>query len=340
MKNSFLYFLSKYLNTHLPLTVGASSNTIKAYSDTFKLLFLFAKEKYNLNPKKIEFETIDKKFVIEFSTWISKTRKSSESTKNLRLSNIKGFFSYIQTEVPSLVLHAQTIIQIPKKKTERKVVEYISTDGIKLILEQPDNNSLLEKKHLIILSFMYATGARVQEVIDVTINDFRYNNIDSVKLKGKGNKARLVPLENQMIAMLKKYIEYEKNSRVFFNPDDLLFLNKSGMQFTRQGIGYIVKKYSSMARNINSKLIPSNVHPHTFRHSRAMALLEAGIELIYIRDFLGHYSVTTTEIYARVSNESTRQALLKISPPENTIEIPIWQKNGNLLEFLKSFSEE
>ena len=340
MKNSFLYFLSKYLNTHLPLTVGASSNTIKAYSDTFKLLFLFAKEKYNLNPKKIEFETIDKKFVIEFSTWISKTRKSSESTKNLRLSNIKGFFSYIQTEVPSLVLHAQTIIQIPKKKTERKVVEYISTDGIKLILAQPDNNSLLEKKHLIILSFMYATGARVQEVIDVTINDFRYNNIDSVKLKGKGNKARLVPLENQMIAMLKKYIEYEKNSRVFFNPDDLLFLNKSGMQFTRQGIGYIVKKYSSMARNINSKLIPSNVHPHTFRHSRAMALLEAGIELIYIRDFLGHYSVTTTEIYARVSNESTRQALLKISPPENTIEIPIWQKNGNLLEFLKSFSEE
>lgn len=340
MKNSFLYFLSKYLNTHLPLTVGASSNTIKAYSDTFKLLFLFAKEKYNLNPKRIQFETIDKKFVIEFSTWISKTRKSSESTKNLRLSNIKGFFSYIQTEVPSLVLHAQTIIQIPKKKTERKVVEYISTDGIKLILAQPDNNSLLEKKHLIILSFMYATGARVQEVIDVTINDFRYNNIDSVKLKGKGNKARLVPLENQMIAMLKKYIEYEKNSRVFFNPDDLLFLNKSGMQFTRQGIGYIVKKYSAMARNINSKLIPSNVHPHTFRHSRAMALLEAGIELIYIRDFLGHYSVTTTEIYARVSNESTRQALLKISPPENTIEIPIWQKNGNLLEFLKSFSEE
>lgn len=256
------------------------------------------------------------------------------------MSNIKGFFSYIQTEIPSLVLHSQTIMQIPKKKTERKVVEYISTDGIKLILSQPDNNSLLEKKHLIMLSFMYATGARVQEAIDVTINDFRYNNSDNIKLKGKGNKARLVPLENGMIKMLEKYIEHEKNSRVFFNPDDLLFLNKSGMQFTRQGIGYIVKKYSAMARNINSNLIPINVHPHTFRHSRAMALLEAGIELIYIRDFLGHYSVTTTEIYARVSNESTRQALLKISPPENTTEIPAWQKDQNLLEFLKSLSEE
>lgn len=340
MKNSFLYFLSKYLNTYLPLTVGASNNTIKAYSDTFKLLFLFAKEKYNLNPKKIQFETIDKKFILEFSNWILKTRKSSQTTINLRLSNIKGFFSYIQTEIPSLVLHSQTIMQIPKKKTERKVVEYISTDGIKLILSQPDNNSLLEKKHLIMLSFMYATGARVQEAIDVTINDFRYNNSDNIKLKGKGNKARLVPLENGMIKMLEKYIEHEKNSRVFFNPDDLLFLNKSGMQFTRQGIGYIVKKYSAMARNINSNLIPINVHPHTFRHSRAMALLEAGIELIYIRDFLGHYSVTTTEIYARVSNESTRQALLKISPPENTTEIPAWQKDQNLLEFLKSLSEE
>ena len=340
MKNSFLYFLSKYLNTYLPLTVGASNNTIKAYSDTFKLLFLFAKEKYNLNPKKIQFETIDKKFILEFSNWILKTRKSSQTTINLRLSNIKGFFSYIQTEIPSLVLHSQTIMQIPKKKTERKVVEYISTDGIKLILSQPDNNSLLEKKHLIMLSFMYATGARVQEAIDVTINDFRYNNSDNIKLKGKGNKARLVPLENGMIKMLEKYIEHEKNSRVFFNPDDLLFLNKSGMQFTRQGIGYIVKKYSAMARNINSNLIPINVHPHTFRHSRAMALLEAGIELIYIRDFLGHYSVTTTEIYARVSNESTRQALLKISPSENITEIPAWQKDQNLLEFLKSLSEE
>jgi site-specific recombinase XerD len=340
MKNSFLYFLSKYLNTYLPLTVGASNNTIKAYSDTFKLLFLFAKEKYNLNPKKIQFETIDKKFILEFSNWILKTRKSSQTTINLRLTNIKGFFSYIQTEIPSLVLHSQTIMQIPKKKTERKVVEYISTDGIKLILDQPDNNSLLEKKHLIMLSFMYATGARVQEVIDVTINDFRYNNSNNIKLKGKGNKARLVPLENGMIKMLEKYIEHEKNSRVFFNPDDLLFLNKSGMQFTRQGIGYIVKKYSAMARNINSKLIPINVHPHTFRHSRAMALLEAGIELIYIRDFLGHYSVTTTEIYARVSNESTRQALLKISPSENITEIPAWQKDQNLLEFLKSLSEE
>ena len=103
---------------------------------------------------------------------------------------------------------------------------------------------------------------------------------------------------------------------------------------------HIVKKYSAMARNINSKLIPINVHPHTFRHSRAMALLEAGIELIYIRDFLGHYSVTTTEIYARVSNESTRQALLKISPSENITEIPAWQKDQNLLEFLKSLSEE
>lgn len=340
MKNSFLYFLSKYLNTYLPLTVGASNNTIKAYSDTFKLLFLFAKEKYNLNPKKIQFETIDKKFVLEFSNWILNTRKSSQTTINLRLSNIKGFFSYIQTEIPSLVLHSQTIMQIPKKKTEKKVVEYITTDGIKLILAQPNQNSLLEKKHLVILSFMYATGARVQEVIDVTINDFRYNNSDNIKLKGKGNKARLVPLENSMIKMLEKYIEYEKKSRVFFNPDDLLFLNKSCKQFTRQGIGYIIKKYSSMARDINSKLIPINVHPHTFRHSRAMGLLEAGIELIYIRDFLGHYSVTTTEIYARASNESTRQALLKISPSQNVIDIPVWQKDENLLEFLKSLSDD
>ena len=94
-----------------------------------------------------------------------------------------------------------------------------------------------------------------------------------------------------------------------------------------------------MARDTNNALIPKNVHPHTFRHSRAMALLESGIELIYIRDFLGHYSVTTTEIYARVNNESTRQALLKVSSQPVNTEVPVWNQDKNLLEFLKGLSE-
>jgi len=91
--------------------------------------------------------------------------------------------------------------------------------------------------------------------------------------------------------------------------------------------------------NKNSTLIPKNIHPHTFRHSRTMALLESGIELIYIRDFLGHYSVTTTEIYARVNNESTRQALLKVSSQSVNAEVPVWNQDKNLLEFLKGLSE-
>jgi len=89
----------------------------------------------------------------------------------------------------------------------------------------------------------------------------------------------------------------------------------------------------------NPDIIPKSVHPHTFRHSRAMALLQAGVELIYIRDFLGHYSVTTTEVYARANNELTRKALLKVSPLENSIDTPVWQEDKNLLEYLKNLSE-
>lgn len=156
---------------------------------------------------------------------------------------------------------------------------------------------------------------------------------------GKGNKARLIPIEGEIIKLLESYLENEKNKRIFFNLDDPLFLNQSNKKFTRQGISYIVKKYAKIAREINAKLIPVKVHPHIFRHSRAMALLQAGVELIYIRDFLGHYSVTTTEVYARVNNEAIRQALLKVSPPQNTIEVPIWEKDKDLLIFLKSLSE-
>lgn len=338
MKNSFLYFLSKYLNNYLLVTVGASQNTIKAYSDTFKLLFLFAKEKYKLKPNKINLEMIDKKFLLDFSAWITNSRKCSDTTKNLRMSNIKAFFSYIQSEIPSLSLHAQIILQIPKTKEQRKVVDYIPIGGIKIILQQPNIDTIIGKKHLVILSFMYATAARVQELIDVSISDFKFNNSNSVKLTGKGNKARYVPLEKDVISLLERYIEYEKSVRFIYNQEDQLFLNPSGRKFTRQGISYIVKKYSNIAREKNSNLIPKNVHPHMFRHSRAMALLQAGVELIYIRDFLGHYSVTTTEVYARASNELTRKALLKVSPLENSIEIPTWQKDKSLLQYLKDFT--
>jgi len=339
MKTNLLYFLSKYLNQYLPITAGVSENTIKAYSDTFRLLFQFAKQKHKLKPNKINLETVDKKFLSDFSKWIVNSRKCSNNTKNLRISNIKAFFSYIQNEVPALGLHAQTILQIPQTKQHRKVIEHISVDGMKLILKQPNTQTSIGKKHLVILSFIYATAARVQEAIDVCISDFRFNNSDSIRLTGKGNKARLVPLESDMILLLQRYINNEKNIRSIYNKDDPLFLNPSGKKFTRQGIAYIIKKYSNMAKKQNPKLIPKNVHPHTFRHSRAMALLQAGVELIYIRDFLGHYSVTTTENYARANNEMTRKALLKVAPATNSVDVPVWQKDKNLLEYLKELSD-
>jgi len=180
----------------------------------------------------------------------------------------------------------------------------------------------------------------VQELVDVTIEDFKYNNTDSIRLVGKGNKARIVPLEPEFIILLERYIGYEKSHRILFNPSDPLFLNPSHNKLTRQGVTYIVKKYTKMALQKDSKLIPFSVHPHTFRHSRAMALLQAGVELIYIRDFLGHCSVVTTEVYARTSNIQTREALLKISPIQNRTEIPIWGNDKNLLEYLKSLSDD
>jgi len=337
-KSDFIYFLSKYLNEHLPQHTGASSNTRRAYSDSFKLLFMFAKEKYNLNPNNIQLKTIDKTFVLAFLKWITKQRGCADTTRNLRLNNMKAFFSYIQTQIPSLALHSQNILQIPKKRTQRKVIEYITLEGIKLILSLPDSQTAIGRKHLVLLSFMFATGTRVQEVIDVTINDFRYNASNSVKIVGKGNKARMVPLEEEMIKMLVGYLKEERVKRVFYNRDDPIFLNRSGTKLTRQGISYIVKKYASKAREINSALIPQKVHPHLLRHSRAMALLQAGIELIYIRDFLGHYSVVTTEHYARVNNEEIRRALMKVSEEINT-ELPVWQRDNDLLEFLKDLGQ-
>ena len=144
------------------------------------MIFIYAKDIHSLKPQKIEFEIIDKKFITEFLNWIVKIRKCSDATRNLRLSNIKAFFAYVQTEVPSLTLQTQRILQVPKKRIEQKVIEYITPKGMKLILSLPNKHTYVGIKHLVLLSFMFATGARVQEVIDVTINDFKYNGSEFI----------------------------------------------------------------------------------------------------------------------------------------------------------------
>jgi len=331
--NDFAYSLTKYLTGYLSVTVGASKNTIISYRDTFKLLLIYAAKQKSKKPEKLVLADFDREFVLDFLDWIENERGCSIQTRNQRLTAVHAFCKYLQIEHPEHMLNIHKIIAIPKKKCNQKVVSFLSIEGIELLLQQPDTSSDSGKKHLILLTFMYATACRVQEAVDVVIEDYKYNGTNLVKLTGKGKKSRLVPLEKSVVKLMDNYVESLKKNKLF-SEKDWLFLNHSGQKLSRQGVTSIIKKYADMARERRPDLIPMDVSPHTLRHSRAVHWLQAGVELIYIRDLLGHASVQTTEIYAKIDGDMKRKALEKLLETQS-LALPEWQKNQDLMSWLK-----
>jgi len=330
----FAYNLSNYFSKHLPGEVGSGKNTTLSYRDTFKLLLEFAK-KEGIKEEKLTFSRIDKAFIIRFLSWIENERNCCTRTRNQRLAALHAFFSYMQSERPDLIFKFQEIMAIPIKKHHQKPVEFMSDEGIKALLAQPDKRTKSGRKHLVILSFLFATGCRVQELCDTHVADAMYNDNTVSKLTGKGNKSRYIPLDMAFTKLLRQYME-EFGLNEERRSGEFLFKNHSGQKYTRQGISYIVKKYGALAHSQHPELVPESISVHTVRHSRAISLLKSGVELIYIRDILGHVSVQTTEIYARIDGEMKRKALEKASGNPVNEETPAWQRDKSLMDWLKS----
>ncbi|MDT8716030.1 tyrosine-type recombinase/integrase [Clostridium sp. 19966] len=332
--NDFAYSLTKYLTSYLSVTVGASKNTIISYRDTFKLLLIYASKQKSKKPEKLVLADLDREFISDFLDWIEDERGCSIQTRNQRLTAVHAFCKYLQIEHPEYMLVFQKIIAIPKKKCNQKVVSFLSIEGIELLLQQPDCSSESGKKHMMLLTFMYASACRVQEAVDAVIEDYKFNGTNLMKLTGKGKKSRLVPLEKSVVKLMDNYIENCKKNKLF-SEKNLLFLNHSNQKLSRQGVTSIIKKYADMAREKRPDLIPKDISPHTLRHSRAVHWLQAGVELIYIRDLLGHVSVQTTEVYAKIDGDMKRKALERLSGIQN-MNLPEWQKNQDLMVWLKS----
>ena len=332
----FSKYISDFITRYLNDEKGASPNTIAAYRDTFVLLLNFIQDMEHIKIEKLTLERITKKTIIGFLDWLQKERKCSNSTRNTRLAAIHSFYKYLQLESLDYLHECQKILSIKFKKAKKENINYLTIEGIKLFLQQPDTSSLKGRRDLALLSLMYDSGARVQEIIDLTPSMLRLTKPATIKIVGKGNKARLVPMLNAQIKLLKNYIEENRLNEPYTNMYPLFF-NSRKERLTRTGVNYIVQKYAGMARKENELIIPEKISCHSFRHSKAMHLLQAGVNLVYIRDILGHVSIQTTEIYARADSKQKREALEKAYVNVNPNEEPIWTKDANLVSWLKRF---
>jgi site-specific recombinase XerD len=231
------------------------------------------------------------------------------------------------------------MLAIAFTKTPREsFVEHISLDAVQAILAEPDTESLKGRRDLTILALMYDTGARVSEVAGIRVRDVRIDSPATVKLLGKGEKTRIAPLMNQTRDLVSLYLE-EQGLNIIHMGAKPLFFNQRGENLTRAGIAYVLGKYADAARNKYPNLFSVTVTPHVFRHSKAMHLLQNGVNLVYIRDLLGHADISTTEVYARADEQMKRKAMENAYNNPTPKDLPPWQKDLGLMNWLKNLGK-
>jgi len=336
--NDFAYYLNRYLTTYAIGQRNLSENTVMAYRDTFSKFLQFFDEQ-GIAPEKLNFSHITREKAEDFLTWIEVSQGCGISTRNHRLAGLKSFFRYIQIVCPEqLLLCGQIINDIHSKKSPKPVIQYLSKDGISLLLAQPDLTKSDERRDLAMLSLLYDAGARVSEIRNLTPQSLRLAGAPTVTLIGKGNKARFVPISSKNAKILRQYVK-ERKLDMLENMHNPLFSNRLGGKLSRGGISYILDKYIQRANSVTPNAVPTSITPHCLRHSKAMHLLESGCNLIYIRDFLDHEDIETTQIYAKANPEVKRAALESVYTAPDAPELPDWNNDTTLISFLKGLGK-
>jgi len=335
----FARLTSGFLNEYLPNEKGMSVNTIKSYSYAFILLIRYMHEVLKVGVDRLTFRHLNKGVLVGFLDWLQKERHCSDATRNQRLAALSSFIKYAEYMFPNHLYDCHQILSIPIKKTVNKGIDYLTIDGIKLLLQQPNTQKNKGIRDLTLLSLMYESAARVQEIIDLTPESlFIENKPYRVTLYGKGGKRRTVPLPEGEVELLRNYIA-QNGSLKRENVQKPLFPNAQGQKMTRNGVNNILMRYVKMAREKNPSLIPDHISCHAMRHSKAMWLLESNVQLIHIRDFLGHKSVLTTEIYARTNPKYTFEAVKNAYTNITEEDIPVWEGNNDLIRMLKELAK-
>lgn len=334
----FSFHLCNFLTTFLPGQKGLRTNTILSYRDAFVLFLRFCRDAKRIPIEKLAFQHLSRTFVEEYLVWLEVENGSSAASRNQRLAAIRSFCKYVQAESPEHLALCQGILSIEAKKHPKPLVRYLSEQGVRILLSQPDTSTMAGRRDLLLLEVLYDSAARVQELCDISVKDIRLDPPSTLRLRGKGGKTRVVPLSSPVSSLLRQHIA-ETHLDVPAARDKPLFCNRYGEHLTRGGVGYILQKYANAARKQHPDELPETLTPHSLRHSKAMHLLQSGVNLIYIRDFLGHESIETTQIYAKADPELKRKAIVAILDEDEPRTMASWNDKPNLLSRLMALGK-
>ena len=319
--NSLFLMVHRFLLVFLPEERKCSPNTVRSYRKALELLLDYVKDQRGVPLGKVTFDMIDRNLMADFLNYLEQSRNCSAVTRNHRLECIRAFYKYAAQEDIALFSYYEEIQKVKAAKVPGTIVEHMSPNAVQSILSQPDTSTTLGKRDAFLMLFLYKTGARVQELVDVRLCDIQFGDTPRVLLHGKGAKSRAIPLRDDVVQHLKQYLALFHESESQYSNQYLFYVvrNKKQKRMTEQNVRSIVSKYGAMARETN-KEVPDQVHPHLFRHSWAMFLYQSGVDLTLISQWLGHAQFKTTLIYAHADTEIKRKALEKAVPEDSPLK--------------------
>jgi integrase/recombinase XerD len=284
---------------------NASPQTVASYRDTLKLFLVFVAEQKRKAPSSLKILDLDAESVLAFLNYIESDRKCSIATRNVRRTALRSFFKHVGYKDPASLGIVERVLLVPAKRGDRKPVDFLRPDEQAALLDAPDQGSIQGRRDYALLLFLVRTGARESEAIAIEVRHARLMLPRQVLLFGKGNKQRIVPLcEATAVAINQMLLDRDNTQQ-----EEPLFCSRDGSKFSRHGVIHIVRRYAMTASATVSTLMQRSISPHLLRHTCAMNLLRAGVDLTTIQAWLGHVSVQTTHVYIEADIEMKRKTL-------------------------------
>ena len=332
-------WLAKFFTDHLAGKRAASPRTVAAYRDAMKLLLTWFKDAERIPPEKLRLADLDRPRVLRFLDWRETERCCSAATRNQRLAVIKSFCRYTAVEQPDRLDQVTQVLAIRQNNTPAPDLGHLTGDEVKALLAEPGTASARAVRDTVVLALAYDTAARVQELCDLNVADIRCSKPMTAVIRGKESTIRYVPVMDQTARLVADYLQHRDPHPSLGADADPLFHRPNHSRLTRSGMAKLLARHVRAVRARDPGWAPGlPVTPHTLRRSRAMHLIQAGINLIYIRDLLGHADVSTTEIYARADAETKHKAIENAYQPLTPDALPDWTSDTSLIGWLDSLA--
>jgi integrase/recombinase XerD len=324
--------VESFFRDYLQRMRGASRHTVLAYRDALRLFFGFVADSSGHPVSSLRLDHLTAEHALAFLDHLESSRHNLPSTRNLRLTALRSLCRHLLRHDPTRAGQYQRVLSLPVKRTPQPVVTYLEPEEVRVLLRQPDLRKRNETRDHALLLFLYNTGARISEALAVQRGDLQLARPFQVQLHGKGRKNRICPLWKDTVTSMKRLLNRSGSA------DNHVFISMRGTPLSRDGADYILQKHFRRAGRELPALRRKHVTPHGLRHSCAVAMLQAGIDLSVIRDYLGHESIATTGRYTKTNVQMKRRVLEAFWKRSGLTGArnPAWRPSSDLLSFLSS----